>query len=125
MASARSNAFSAVDVRVDDGGRDVAVHLDDADVDPPGAGIPLFASTGRCRLDHLRSGDLVERLVPVGRPLGQVGMECAPHALRVRVEPPLEVVEGAADDGVFVRSHQRSSAILAAAFAAPSVSTGT
>ena len=86
-------------------------------------GVALSAGACRRRVDHLRGGDLVEPLT-AERPFGEIRMERAAHALWVGLEPALEVVEDAADDGVFVGRHQRSSAILAAAFAAPSVSTG-
>src|SRR5207342_226749 len=64
----------AVDVRVDDDNRDIAVDVDDADIDAPRLGATPTAGARRRRLDHLPGGHLVERLALEG-PLGQVGMK--------------------------------------------------
>src|SRR5215211_6102890 len=108
---------------MDHHGRDRRVDLDDVDVDPPLTGVaPLPGSRGS-RLDHLGGGVLVECAV-AERALGQLRVQGALHSPGVPVEPALEVVEDRALNCLFV-GHCNTSAMWAAARAAPSVSTGS
>jgi hypothetical protein len=107
-----------------DDGRDLFVDVHDVDVDLPLFGVTTLPLSCRRRVNHLpRAVGRQAESVVRERSLGQAGVKRPLHARRVAVEPPLEVVEDRALDLSFV-VRQRTSAIRAAARAAPSVSTG-